>query len=212
MKNITILTILVVLLAACTAARNPAGSLAEGQQSIPTTTNQIPACNPEAIVVPTLPSEIPAYTQLDKASGLHMTGTVQVIDFPSYRLKVSGLVEQPLNLSYDELRCLPTKVTASPKLVCPGFFEDVAEWSGVPINEVLKLARPQARAQRVSLISADGFKVDIDLKNALDPENFLAYELRGQPLPVLHGFPLRAVMSNMAGSYWAKWLVEIKVE
>ena len=211
MKNIPILTILVLIIGACTAAKNPSELIADDQQVKPLATLQAASCDLAPIEVPALPSVIPGYTMLDKASGLHMTGKVQVIDFSSYRLKVSGLVEQPLSLHYDDLRCLP-KVTASPKLTCPGFFEDVAQWSGVPIFEVLELARPQPQARRLSLISADGFKVELDLKNALAPENFLAYEWEGQPLPVLHGFPLRAVMPGMAGSYWVKWLVEIKVE
>jgi len=82
----------------------------------------------------------------------------------------------------------------------------------VPIVEVLQLVRPKPEARLISLISADGFAVDIDLKDAMNHENFLAYEWEGQPLPVLHGFPLRAVLPNMSGDYWVKWLVEINVK
>ena len=211
MRNILILTFLLLILAACTAAKSPAGIIAGGQQVEPQALLQVPGCDLKPIIVPTLPSVIPGYTQLDKATGLHMTGTVQVIDFPSYRLRVTGLVEQPLNLQYDELRCLP-KVTAGPILVCRGFFEDVANWSGVPIFEVLQLARPLPQAQSVSLISADGFKKDITLEDAMNPENFLAYEWEGQPIPVLHGFPLRVVFPGKEGNFWVKWLVEINVK
>jgi sulfite oxidase len=42
--------------------------------------------------------------------------------------------------------------------------------------------------------------------------NFLAYEMNGQPLPVLHGFPLRAVFPGVVGNKWVKWLLEIRVE
>jgi DMSO/TMAO reductase YedYZ molybdopterin-dependent catalytic subunit len=211
MKNIPILTILLLILGACTVAKSPFGFTSGDQQIKPLATLKVPSCDLAPIEVPTLPSVIPGYAQLDEATGLHMTGKVQVIDFSSYRLLVTGLVEQPLSLHYDDLRCLP-KVTASPKLICPGVFEDVAKWSGVPIYEVLQLARPQPQARSVSLISADGFKMDIDLEKALNHENFLAYELEGKPLPVLHGFPLRAIFPSMDGSHWVKWLVEIKVK
>lgn len=169
---------------------------------------QVPDCELEPIKVPKLPKVIPGYTELDPATGLHMTGTVQTIDFASYHLNISGAVEQPGSLAYDQIRCLP-KTSASPPLVCPGFFEDHAAWSGVPIAEILKLARPLAEAKYVSLVSADGYTVTIDLDKALNPENFLAYEWEGQPIPVLHGFPLRAVLPKENGNSWVKWIVEI---
>jgi DMSO/TMAO reductase YedYZ molybdopterin-dependent catalytic subunit len=45
----------------------------------------------------------------------------------------------------------------------------------------------------------------------MDGQSFLAYELEGETLPILHGFPLRAVIPTREGLYWAKWLVELKV-
>jgi DMSO/TMAO reductase YedYZ molybdopterin-dependent catalytic subunit len=50
------------------------------------------------------------------------------------------------------------------------------------------------------------------LEEAQQLENFLAYELEGKPLPVLHGFPLRAVFPGLEGNKWAKWVVGIEVE
>ena len=104
---------------------------------------QVPDCGLEPIKVPRLPKFIPGYTELDPETGLHMTGFVQTIDFSSYRLNINGAVEQPGSLEYDQIRCLP-KVTASPLLVCPGFFEDHAAWSGVPIAEICKTGTPPA--------------------------------------------------------------------
>jgi DMSO/TMAO reductase YedYZ molybdopterin-dependent catalytic subunit len=173
----------------------------------------VPVCGLAPIKVPKMPKVIPEYMQLDRETGLHVTGTPQEIDFKSYRLQVTGLVEKPLSLQYDELRCLP-KVTAAPPLKCSGIFEDwvdTATWSGVTIAEVLKLAHPLPEAQSISMISADGYKVTVDLETAMKSENFLAYELEGQPLPVLHGFPLRSVFPAREGSNWVKWLVEINI-
>jgi DMSO/TMAO reductase YedYZ molybdopterin-dependent catalytic subunit len=169
------------------------------------------ACNLVPILVPTLPATIPGYTELDESTGLHMTGTVQQVDLASYLLKVTGLVDHPLSLSYDELRCLP-KVTDNPPLVCVGFFRDVASWSGVPIKYVLELAGVQVEARSVTLISADAYRTTVSLEEAQQLENFLAYELEGKPLPVLHGFPLRAVFPGLEGNKWAKWVVGIEVE
>jgi DMSO/TMAO reductase YedYZ molybdopterin-dependent catalytic subunit len=62
------------------------------------------------------------------------------------------------------------------------------------------------------MISADGYWVFLSLEDALRRDSFLAYELMGEPLPVLHGFPLRAVIPAKNGNLWVKWLQEIVVE
>ena len=168
-------------------------------------------CAPPAIVPPTPPAEIPGYTQLDPATGLHMTGTVQRLDLTTYRLKVTGKVDRPLDLTYDDLRCMP-KVERRCTLVCPGFFTDEATWAGVPLAHVLGLAGVQEGASRIRLVSADGYSTTVNLEEVLAEEGFLAYEWEGEPVPVLHGFPLRAVFPGHPGSLWVKWLVEIRVE
>ncbi len=207
MKILLYLTFFVIFISGCAflADRNSKPADHKNEALPPF---QIPDCVLKPIKVPKLPKVIPGYTELDPETGLHMTGTVQVIDFETYRLNISGSVEQPGSLNYDQIRCLP-KVTASPPLTCPGFFEDHAAWSGAPIAEVLKLARPLPEAKYVSLVSADGYTVTLGLEKALNQENFLAYEWEGQPIPVLHGFPLRAVLPKDDGNSWVKWIVEI---
>lgn len=176
-----------------------------------TSTTSLTTGTLQPITVPTLPAEIPGYTELDPATGLHMTGTPQVIDLATYRLGVTGKVDNPLSLTYDELRMMP-KVTATPELVCEGYFVDKATWSGVPLETILHMAGIQPEAERVGLKSADGYVARLDLADALDPQSFLAYELMGEPIPVLHGFPVRAVIPGQNGNYWVKWLTEVVVE
>jgi DMSO/TMAO reductase YedYZ molybdopterin-dependent catalytic subunit len=207
MKIKLILTFLLLFVSAC-APQVPASALNPSAQPTVIPARVVPDCGLEPVEAPPYPTFIPGSTQLDEITGLHMTGIVQNIDLPSFRLRVTGLVETELSLQYDELRCLP-KVTADPLLVCRGFFEDKANWSGVPIAEILKLAKPLPEATTLTMISADGFKKKIDLTTAMDPDNFLAYELEGETLPILHGFPLRAVIPEKEGNFWVKWIVEI---
>jgi len=140
-----------------------------------------------------------------------MTGRMQLLDLATYRLRVTGKVEQPLELTYDQIRCLP-KVEASPNLVCPGFFVDKATWAGAPIADVLALAKVQEGAQSVEFVSADGYTTSLPLEQALDRANFLAYQWEGQPLPRLHGFPLRVVIPEAQGNQWTKWVIELKIQ
>ena len=69
----------------------------------------------------------------------------------------------------------------------------------------------KASARRLELVSADGYSTSVSLAEARASGVFLAYELEGRPIPVLHGFPLRAVFPSLEGNKWAKWLVEIRV-
>jgi len=210
------LALLAILAAGCGAGGSdapgsPAASVAPGE---PSTTSQVAAvaaeCPPARVTVPTLPEQIPGYTQVDPDTGLHVTGTPVEVDFDAYRLEVGGRVDRPLSLTYDELRCLP-KVQATPELVCPGFFVDVATWAGAPLREVLEEAGMREGATQLRLTAADGYSQVIDLEEDLLANAFLAYELEGETLPVLHGFPVRFVWPGHQGNDWVKWLVGIEV-
>ena len=207
-------------LAAVTAGCAAAGAgdpgpttTAGGSGSSPSTSTSVaspPECPPPPITTPTLPEQIPGYTEVDPATGLHVTGTPVEVDLSTYRLEVTGLVDRPLSLTYDELRCLP-RVESSPELICPGYFVDVACWAGAPLRQVLELAGAGEAATSLRLTSADGYSLRVDLTEDTLANAFLAYELEGEPLPILHGFPVRFVWPEHQGNVWVKWLVAIEV-
>jgi DMSO/TMAO reductase YedYZ molybdopterin-dependent catalytic subunit len=165
----------------------------------------------EPVVVPTRAPETPGYAELDETTGLHMTGTATEIDVETYRLEISGQVARPLSLSYDDLRCLP-RVERRCLLVCPGFFQDEATWAGTPIREVLELAQVETGATGLRLVGADGYSAFVRLEQARAEDSMLAYEWEGEPLPILHGFPVRAVFPELNGNNWVKWLIKIEIE
>ncbi len=123
---------------------------------------------------------------------------------------MTGKVDRPLSLTYDDLRCM-RKVELRCTLVCPGFFEDEATWAGVPLADVLELAGVQENAAGLRLVGADGYATLATMDMATSSDSFLAYEWEGEPLPILHGFPVRAVFPEHSGSSWVKWLVKIEV-
>lgn len=171
----------------------------------------LPSCTVPPIVVPTLPDKIPGYTQLDPDTQLHVTGTAQVIELESYTLEITGKVEHALALTYDNLRCMP-RIEARPTLVCPGFFQDTATWAGVSLKYILELAGVKDEATGIRLVSADGYSTRVPMEAALSDNNFLAYEWEGEPIPILHGFPVRAIFPELQGNKWVKWLVTIEVQ
>jgi len=169
------------------------------------------ACILQPVITPTRPAKTPRSTELDPSAGLHMTGRPQEIDLTSYRLKVTGKVDHPLSLTYDELRCMP-KVQTSDVLICPGAFEDEANWAGASLMYILDMAGIHPGATSLALIGADNYSSSVSLQQARTGKNHLAYEWEGKPLPILHGFPVRAVFPSLQGNRWVKWLVEIQVE
>ena len=108
-------------------------------------TGNHPPCVLPPLIIPATPETLPGYTELDSSTGLHVTGTMQLIDQTRYRLEVTGKVNRRLSLSYDELRCMP-RTEARLTLICPGFFEDVATWAGTPLQYILELAQVQPDA------------------------------------------------------------------
>ncbi|MGD0574624.1 MAG: molybdopterin-dependent oxidoreductase [Anaerolineales bacterium] len=168
------------------------------------------ACQLPPIIAPTSAPTPQSFDEYDPTTGLHVTGGGPTVDLATYRLTVTGRVDHPLSLTYDELRCLP-KVGVHCELVCPGVFVDNASWAGAPFESVLDLAGVQSGAQSIVLVGADGYSTLVDLNLVKSSDAFLAYELNGGVLPVLHGFPVRAVFPGVEGSQWAKWVVRIEV-
>lgn len=142
-------------------------------------------------------------------------------NFKDYRLKVYGLVENPAELSLDELRALGTKSQITLHHCIQGW-SGIAEWGGLPLEELIKLVRPQPQVARVVFHSfGDGVEFttgeslaryyeSLSLANALHPQTLLAYEMDGKPLSHLHGAPLRLRVENQLGFKMVKWLSAIE--
>jgi DMSO/TMAO reductase YedYZ molybdopterin-dependent catalytic subunit len=96
-------------------------------------------------------------------------------------------------------------------LVCPGFFEDEATWGGARFRDVLDLAGVQSQATELRLYSQDRYHTTVPLTAGWAEDSLLAYELEGDTLPPLHGFPVRAVFPDLDGNVWVKWLIKIQV-
>jgi len=143
--------------------------------------------------------------------GLHVTGSPIKVDIASYRLVVSGNVQHPLSLSYDEVRAMPSgqePVT----LVCPGVFVDKGTWTGVPVRDILQKAGFKSGSKRVAFISAnERYRSQIALERVLGDGFLIAYEFEGKTFDRRNGFPLRLVAKDEPGHSWVKWLGRIEV-
>ncbi len=147
--------------------------------------------------------------------------TLAAGNFRNYRLKAYGLVENPVELSLDDLRALGQKTQITLHHCIQGW-SGIAAWGGLPLSELVKLVHPKPNAKAIIFYSfsegvefstgiADGQYYDsLSLENALNPQTLLAYEMNYQPLNHLHGAPLRLRVENQLGFKMVKWIQAIE--
>lgn len=144
--------------------------------------------------------------------------SVPAVDPASWRLVVDGLVEKRVELTFDELLGMGLDEYAI-TLTCVsnevgGDLVGTARWLGVPVRDVLALARPRRGADMVLSRSIDGFSAGTPLSALTDARRaaILAVGMNGEPLPLEHGFPVRMVVPGLYGYVSAtKWLTRLKV-
>jgi sulfane dehydrogenase subunit SoxC len=156
------------------------------------------------------------------------------LDAASWRLSIEGSgVTNPRQFTYDELVGLPS-VSVTRFVECAGngrsFFEitygnraqggqwrlgaiGVAEWTGVPLREVLDRAGLRRTAKDVMPEGLDELRVrrSMPLAKALEDDTLLVYAMNGQTLPQDHGFPVRVLVPGWVGVANIKWVGRIEV-
>jgi len=158
------------------------------------------------------------------------------LDPATFRLTVGGLVERPLSFSLRDLHNMRSQ-TLIVTLECAGngrtLFQpaiegekwnlgavSTAEWTGVPLVEVLDRVGVRTGARDVVFRGADGgsvaghsgatrFERSLPLDHARDADPLLAYAMNGEPLPIQHGYPVRLVVPGWYAVASVKWLTEI---
>ncbi len=148
--------------------------------------------------------------------------TLAADGFKNYRLAVHGLVDNPVDLSLDDLLALGKKTQITLHHCIQGW-SGIAAWGGLPLAELITLARPRPNAKAVVFYSfGEGVEFStgvpggqyydsLSIKDALDPLTLLAYEMNDQPLPHLHGAPLRLRVENQLGFKMVKWIKTIEL-
>ena len=167
-------------------------------------------------------------------------GDVPDIDPTAWHMRVHGAVERELELSLTTLHEAFAERAVTATLQCAGnrraglaAIRDIpgeapwgpgatgtATWTGVALADVLSLAGPLHAAKHVGFVGADvspeatptqRFGGSIPLEKASRPEVLLAWAMNGEPLPPVHGAPVRVVVPGYIGARSVKWLEEIEV-
>ena len=133
----------------------------------------------------------------------------------SFRLRIEGLVENPLSLRLEQLEDMRDKqeyVT----LECignPVGGEAISNalWEGVTLKKVLEKTNPKPGIVKAAFFAAEGYSDSIPYPLALSQEVFLAFHMNGEPLPPIHGYPLRVIVPGIFGMKNVKWLTKIEL-
>jgi sulfite oxidase len=167
-------------------------------------------------------------------------GDVPEVDPERYRLRVSGLVANPLELSLEKIKGFPRTELVS-TLYCAGnrraeLMEKSpipgkvawetgaagnARWGGVLLRDVLREAGVESEARHAAFTGLDRdvesgtgepFGGSVPVGRATADGVLLAYEMNGEPLAPEHGFPLRVVVGGYVGARSVKWLSEVRLQ
>ena len=133
-------------------------------------------------------------------------GSTPRIDLKTWRLKVFGLVEEPFELTWEELTALPTKIIETDIHCVTRWSKLDTVWEGVPFKEFFKLIKPTPGAKYVMEYSYGGYTTNMALEELLEDDVLLAYKYDGEPLEPEHGGPMRMFVPGLYFWKSAKWL------
>ena len=141
-----------------------------------------------------------------------VSGSMPRFDRATWRLKVGGLVEQPVSLSYDDLLSLPRASQISTFHCVTGWTVNNVHWTGVRLTDLLDRVKPLPKGGALQFVSAENPYVDyLTMPQAKLHDVMLAYEMDGKPLPREHGAPVRLIIPEMYGYKNVKWMAEINL-
>ncbi len=172
-------------------------------------------------------------------TGMHYLLThfdIPYVDTVTWRLKVGGLVSNPLTLSLDDIKERPIstltvtmecagngRALLMPRAVSqPWLLEAIGtvEWTGTPLREILHDAGTKEDAAEALFTGIDKgiqgeetqyYQRSLTIEEATHPDTLLAYEMNGAPLQPQHGYPLRLIAPGWYGMASVKWLDRIEV-
>jgi DMSO/TMAO reductase YedYZ molybdopterin-dependent catalytic subunit len=135
----------------------------------------------------------------------------QEVDVESYRLKITGLVDTTIELTYEEITGGYESHKRVVTLDCVEGWSVSILWEGVRMRELLDRPGPTEEAKVVILRAADGYSTSFPLSYFQENDILLAFKMNGVPLPEERGFPFQLVAEGKWGYKWIKWVTEIEL-
>ena len=166
----------------------------------------------------------------------HLSQILTKIDIDTFRLYIGGSVDKPLALSINDLKTKFTPDSVVALAICAGNSRSTfdpkvpgsqwrngamgnAKWKGVKLKDILAMAGVKNGSIEVTFEGLDkgalpdvpAFIKSLDISHAIDGDVMVAYEMNGQPIPMLNGYPLKLVVPGWYATYWVGSLARINV-
>ena len=134
----------------------------------------------------------------------------QKVDIATYRLRVTGLVEQDLEYTYDEVLSLPSHEKVV-QLDCVEGWSARVLWEGVYIKDLIRDAGPDPSSKIIIFHAEDGYTTSLTLDYLRENDIMLAYKVNTVTLPEKNGYPFQLVAESKWGYKWCRWVTEIEL-
>lgn len=135
---------------------------------------------------------------------------VQEIDINKYQLKITGLVNNEISLSYQDV----LEMTSYQRLItlyCVEGWDATILWEGVLLTDLIDLGEAKSTANTVIFHAEDGYTTSLPYAVIKDRQLILAYKANGIALPNEMGYPFIVIAENKLGYKWARWVTEIEL-
>ncbi len=135
----------------------------------------------------------------------------QFVDMESYKLKISGLVDNPAEYSYDDVIGGSQHYKKVITLYCVEGWEVKILWEGLLVSDILADAGVQPEGKVVIFHAYDGYTTSLSLDYIMENDILLAYSMNGLDLPPERGYPFELAAESKWGYKWIKWVTEIEL-
>ena len=155
---------------------------------------------------PALTARIPPGQELTVKWPVLQYGSVPHVDLATWDCRISGLVAQPVRLTWDEFMALPQTRRHNDIHCVTRWSKLDNDWDGVSVLEVMKRVALKPEARAVLVHAEQGFTANLLLDDFLREDNLFAHSHDGQPLTPEHGYPLRLVVPHLYFWKSVKWV------
>ncbi len=135
----------------------------------------------------------------------------QYVDEKAYRLQLTGLIDQPLALTYDDILGDYQSYQKVVTLHCVEGWDVKILWRGLLFEDLLPQLGVNPEANTVIFHAVDGYTTSFPIDYLLNNDILLAYQMNGVTIPPERGFPLMLVAESKWGYKWIKWITEIEL-
>ena len=135
----------------------------------------------------------------------------QVIDNESYRLVVTGLVNNEIEYTYGDVISNHQLFEKVVTLHCVEGWDVTILWEGVLVRDLIEEAGVDSGAKVAIFYGYDGYSTSLPLDYIINNDILMAYKMNGVVLPPERGFPFQLVAESKYGYKWIKWITEIRL-